>query len=121
MDWEKQSIRRRSYRIPNKQQHQNSHHNRKTRKHKTEIISIRIYLKRKETLFTGLFYGKQESRNNNITLGEKFNIAERHLYQYTANNQKHILLLGNFNAKTENREQGISNGDAKLHQMVKYQ
>ena len=55
---------------------------------------IRIHLKRKEILFIGLFYGKQESRNNNITLDEKFNTIERHLYQYTTNNQNHILLLG---------------------------
>ena len=35
-----------------------------------EIMWIRIHLKRKETLFIGPFYGKQESRNNNITLDE---------------------------------------------------
>ena len=46
------------------------------------------------TYVIGLFYGKQESRNNNITLDEKFNAIERHLYQYTTNNQNHIILLG---------------------------
>ena len=35
---------------------------------------ITIHLKRKETLFIGLFYGKQQSRNNNITLDEEFNM-----------------------------------------------
>ena len=60
---------------------------------------IRIQLKRKETLFIGLFYGKQERRNNNTTLDEEFKIIERHLYQYIANNQNHILLLRDFNAK----------------------
>ena len=53
----------------------------------TETMWIRIYVKRKETLFIGLFYGKQENRNNNITLAEEFNTMERHLYQYTTNNQ----------------------------------
>ena len=72
---------------------------------------IRIQLKRKETLFIGLFYGKQERRNNNTTLDEEFKIIERHLYQYIANNQNHILLLGDFYAKIGNREQGILNGD----------
>ena len=46
----------------------------------TEIMWIRIKLKRKETLFIGLFYDKQESRNNNTTLDEEFKIIERHLY-----------------------------------------
>ena len=41
---------------------------------KTEIMWITIHLKGKETLFIGLFYGKQQSRNNNITLDEEFNI-----------------------------------------------
>ena len=77
----------------------------------TEIMWIRIQLKRKETLFIGLFYGKQETRNNNTTLDKEFKIIERHLYQYIANNQNHILLLGDFNAKIGNGEQGIPNGD----------
>ena len=80
----------------------------------TEIMWIRIQLKRKEALFIGLFYGKQESRNINITLDENFNIIERHLCQYTANNQNHILLLGDFNAKIGNGDQGIPNGDPKI-------
>ena len=75
---------------------------------------IRIHLKRKETLFIGLFYGKQESRNNNNALDEEFNITERHLYQYATNNQNHILLLGDVNAKIGNGEQGIPNGDPKI-------
>ena len=32
----------------------------------------------------------QESRNNNITLDEEFKIIERHLCQYTTNNQNYI-------------------------------
>ena len=76
----------------------------------TEIMWIRIQLKRKETRFIGLIYGKQE-RNNNATLDKEFKIIERHLYQYIANNQNHILLLGDFNAKIGNGEQGIPNGD----------
>ena len=72
---------------------------------------IRIQLKIKETLFTRLFYGKKESRNNDTTLYEEFKIIERHLYQYIANNQNQILLLGDFNAKIGNGEQGIPNGD----------
>ena len=71
---------------------------------------IRIQLKIKETLFTRLFYEKKESRNNDTTLYEEFKIIERHLYQYIANNQNHILLLGDFNAKIGNGEQGIPNG-----------
>ena len=69
---------------------------------------IRIQLKRKKLC---LFYGKQESKNNNTTLDEEFKIIERHLYEYIANNQNHILLLGDFNAKIGNGEQGIPNGD----------
>ena len=115
MDWEKQSIRRGGgigFLINNiiktaitiKQQKNTN----------TEIMWIRIQLKRKEALFIGLFYGKQESRNINITLDENCNIIERHLYQYTANNQNHILLLGDFNAKIGNGDQGIPNGDPKV-------
>ena len=78
------------------------------------MMCIRIQLKRKEALFIGLFPGKQESRNNNITLTEKFNIIEKHLHQYTANNQNHILLLGDFNVKIGNGEQGLPNGDPKI-------
>ena len=85
----------------------------------TEIMWIRIHLKRKETLFIRLFYGKQKSRNNNITLDEQFNTIEKHLYQYTTNNQNHILLLSDFNAKDGNEEQGIPNGDPEEHQMGK--
>ena len=73
MDWEKQSIRRGGgigFLINNiiktaitiKQQKNTN----------TEIMWIRIQLKRKEALFIGLFYGKQESRNINITLDKKF-------------------------------------------------
>ena len=76
----------------------------------TEIMWIRIQLKRKETRFIGLIYGKQE-RNNNATLDKEFKIIERHLYQYIANDKNHILLLGDFNAKIGNGEQGIPNGD----------
>ena len=72
---------------------------------------IRIQLKRKETLFIELFYGKKENRNNNATLDEEFKIIEQHLYQHIANNQNYILLLGDFNAKIGNGEQGIPNGD----------
>ena len=115
MDWEKQSIRRGGgigFLINNiiktaitiKQQKNTN----------TEIMWIRIQLKRKEALFIGLFYGKQESRNINITLDENFNIIERHLCQYTANNQNHVLLLGDFNAKIGNGDQGIPNGDPKI-------
>ena len=115
MDWEKQSIRRGGgigFLINNiiktaitiKQQKNTN----------TEIMWIRIQLKRKEALFIGLFYGKQESRNINITLDENFNIIERHLCQYTANNQNHILLFGDFNAKIGNGDQGIPNGDPKI-------
>ena len=115
MDWEKQSIRRGGgigFLINNiiktaitiKQQKNTN----------TEIMWIRIQLKRKEALFIGLFYGKQESRNINITLDENFNIIERHLCQFTANNQNHILLFGDFNAKIGNGDQGIPNGDPKI-------
>ena len=47
---------------------------------------------KKKTLFIGLFYGKHENKNNNITLDEEFNIIERHLYQYATNNQNHSLI-----------------------------
>ena len=80
----------------------------------TEIKWIRIHLRRKGTLFIGLFYGKQECRNNNIRLDKEFNIIERNLYQYTTNNQNHILLTGDFNAKIGNGEPGIPNGDPKI-------
>ena len=80
----------------------------------TEIMWVGKHLKRKGSLFIGLSYGKQESRNNNITLDEEFNIIERQLYQYTTNNQNHILLLDDFNAKIGNGEQGIPNGDPKI-------
>ena len=72
---------------------------------------IRIQLKRKETLFIELFYGKKENRNNNATLDEEFKIIEQHLYKYIANNQNYILLLGDFNTKIGNGEQGMPNGD----------
>ena len=58
-----------------------------------------------------MFYGKQESKNNNTTLDEEFKIIERHLYEYIANNQNRIPLLGDFNAKIGNGEHGIPNGD----------
>ena len=74
---------------------------------------IRIHLKRKETLFIELFYGKQESRNNNITRDEEFNTIERHLYQYITNNQNHILLLGDFNAKLEMENKVYPTGTPK--------
>ena len=70
--------------------------------------------KKKRTLFIGLFYGKQERRNNNATLDKEFKIIEQHLYKYITNNQNDILLLGDFNAKTGNGEQGIPTGDPTI-------
>ena len=114
MDWEKQSIRKERYRILINNNIKTTITTEQRENTKTEIIWIRIHLKRKETLFFGLFYGKQKIRNNNIALDQEFNIIERHLYQYSTNNQNHILLLGDFNAKIGNGEQGILNEDLKI-------
>ena len=78
---------------------------------RTEIMWIRIQLKRKETCLLNYFMGNKKAEI--ITLHQTKNLKslERHLYQYIANNQNHILLLGDFNAKIGNGEQGIPNGD----------
>ena len=56
---------------------------------------IRIQLKRKEILFAGLFYGKQETLHQTKNLKSQSDIC--------------INILGDFNVKVGNGEQGISN------------
>ena len=118
MDWKKQAIRRNRYRIPNNQQHQNSHDNRTTRKHKQFSNVYQNTVKKKKILFIGLFFGGKKSRNNNTLLNGEFSIIEKHYYLfipiYNKIHQNHIVLLGDFNAKIGNGEPGISNGDHKI-------
>ena len=78
----------------------------------TEVMWIRIHL------FIGLFYGKQQSRNNNIALEEDFNIIERHLYQYTTNNQNHTLMV-TLLQKLEMENKVYPMGTSKKYQMGK--
>ena len=112
MDWEKHSIRRGGIgfliNINIKtaitiEQQENT---------KTETMWIKIRLKRKEALFIGLFYGKQKSRNNNIT---KNLTLQKEIY---TNIEQLIEItfsyLVTLMQKLEMRDHGIPNGDPKL-------
>ena len=64
----------------------------------TEILWMKLKLKRQENLFAGVLYGKQESKHCIKELEEEYEVIERSVYNYTKTNNK-IILVGDFNGK----------------------
>ena len=79
----------------------------------TEILWIKLKLKGQENLFIGVLYGKQESKHCRKELEEGYEVIERSVYSYTKTNNK-IILVGDFNGKIGNDENGITNGDTYI-------
>ena len=79
----------------------------------TEILWIKLKLKGQENLFIGVLYGKQESKHCRKELEEGYEVIEISVYSYTKTNNK-IILVGDFNGKIGNDENGITNGDTSI-------
>ena len=79
----------------------------------TEILWIKLKLKRQENLFIGVLYGKQKSKNCMKELEEEYEVIEKSISNYTETNNK-IILVGDFNGKIGNDESGITNGDTSI-------
>ena len=79
----------------------------------TEILWINLKLKGQENLFIGVLYGKQESKHCIKGLEEEYNVIEKSVYNYTKTNYK-IILVGDFNGRITNDENGIKNGDTSI-------
>ena len=71
---------------------------------------MQLKLKGQENLFIGVLYGKRESKHFIKELEEEY---EKSMYNYTKTNNK-IILVGTFNEKIGNDENGITNGDKSI-------
>ena len=76
---------------------------------KMEVRWVRLILKDRQHLCMGVFYGKQETYQNQDTLDE-YNTLENQINSFLAQNHQ-VILLGDFNAKVGNDSNGISGGD----------
>ena len=75
-----------------------------------EFMSIKLNLTNNESMMVCLYYGKEESRSTKKQSENKFN----QISTYTKNcidNNSYVLILGDFNAKIGNDQEGIENGD----------
>ena len=75
-----------------------------------EFMSIKLSLTNDESMMVCLYYDKQESISTKKN--QKMNFD--HMSTYTKNcidNNTHVLILGDFNAKIGNGKEGIVNGD----------
>ena len=79
----------------------------------TEILWIKLKLKRQENLFIRVLYGKQKSKNCMKELEEEYEVIEKSISNYTETNNK-IILVGDFNGKIDNDENGITNGNISI-------
>ena len=66
-----------------------------------------------ENLFIGVLYEKQESKHCMKELEEEYERIEKFISNYTETNNK-IILVGDFNGKIGNDENGITNGDTSI-------
>ena len=78
----------------------------------TEVLWIKLKLKRQENLFIGVLYGKQEDKHCIKELEEEYEVIEKSIYNYTKTNNN--ILVGNFNGKIGNDKNGITNGDTSI-------
>ena len=79
----------------------------------TEILWIKLKLKRQENLLIGVLYGKQECKHCIKELEEEYEVIKKTISNYTETNNK-IILVGDFNGKIGNDENGITNGDTSI-------
>ena len=79
----------------------------------TEILWTKLKLKRQGNLFIGVLYGKQDSKHCIKELEEEYEVIEKSISNFTETNNK-IILVGDFNGKIGNDENGITNGDTSI-------
>ena len=71
----------------------------------TEILWIKLKLKRQENLFIGVLCGKQKSKNCMKELEEEYEVIEKSISNYTETNNKIILVtIPNINTKNSNKK-----------------
>ena len=73
-------------------------------------MSIKLNLTNNESMMICLYYGKQESRSTKKESENEFN----RISTYTRNcidSNSYVLILGDFNAKIGNDQEGIVNGN----------
>ena len=64
-------------------------------------------------MFIDVLYGQQESKHCIKELEEEYEVIEKSISNYTETNNK-IILVGDFNGKIGNDENGITNGDISI-------
>ena len=64
-------------------------------------------------MFIDVLYGQQESKHCIKELEEEYEVIEKSIANYTETNNK-IILVGDFNGKIGNDENGITNGDISI-------
>ena len=74
-----------------------------------EIMTIRLELKQNKTIMICIYYGEQETKTNKQEAKKEFDYLSQHISKYLQNDN-HLLLLGDFNAKIGNDEHGVING-----------
>ena len=92
-----------------------------------EFMSIKLNLTDNESMMVCLYYGKQESRSTKKESQNEFNQIST-CTKNCIDNNSYVLILGDFNAKIGNDQEGIENGDRiisrngfSLRDMIKMQ
>ena len=73
-------------------------------------MSIKLNLTNNESMMVCLYYGKQESRSTKKESENEFNQIST-CTKNCIDNNSYVLILGDFNAKIGNDQEGIENGD----------
>ena len=80
---------------------------------KIEIMSLNIKTKYNEDLNIFIYYGKQESRTTKEEAINEFTQLEAIMKKFTSKKSQ-ILLIGDFNAKIGDSQNGIKGGDKSI-------
>ena len=75
-----------------------------------EFMSIKLNLTNNESMMICLYYSKQDSRSTKKESENEFNRISTYT-RHCIDNNSYVLILGDFNAKIGNDQEGIVNGN----------
>ena len=75
-----------------------------------EFMSIKLNLTNNESMMICLYYGKQDSRSTKKESENEFNRISTYT-RHSIDNNSYVPILGDFNAKIGNDQEGIVNGN----------